>query len=488
VLSGALFTIALAALFFVRSRGIERTAPVIVVEEKGKIVSAKGIVIPLLVKDDGSGLERVIVWVQQSGKAKEVFRTTLPQQEKFAQQIEISPATLGLNQGDVTLIVEATDASIWRNKSSRILSLSVDNDPPRIDVLARSESLTIGELGLAAYRVVDSSLKATGVSLKAKTGGEVRFDGRASKEIDAALNSSDLFLSFFTTSESCPSSASVFATDEGENVSRSAFSLECQQAPKGASHQQVVTAEEILARAEQLIGGGNSWDDALKREIANAKAEEPARGRTAAAAIARFLLTTAREADLEEVGKATRESPSSLRWWRNAARVGVFSERSGFHDTIVLADSQGAVASIRTYGSEMVPVQAGFSVVFSPYRGTVRMSRKLGVLGDVVVIDHGAGLSSVFYSLDGRYVENGASVEEGQQVGRIGDTGFHFSKALRMQFLLAGQPIDPGALLDIQRFYQNVELPLNGVRSKIGVSSNPAGLRRPGWEDGKNLR
>jgi murein DD-endopeptidase MepM/ murein hydrolase activator NlpD len=480
VLSGALFTIALAALFFVRSRGIERTAPTIAIEDKGRILSAKGIVIPLVVKDDGSGIERVVAWVQQSGKVKEVFRATLPQQDKFVQQIEISPTALGLSQGEMMLIVEATDASMWRNKASRIVPLSVDNDPPRIEVIARSESIAVAELGVAAYRVDDASLQSTGVSLGVAGSREVMFEGRLAKEVDPALVVPGVYVSFFVASQSCPSSSSIFAADEGGNLARTPFSLQCQGAARGVSLQQSVATDEILARAEQLIGGGNPWDEALKREIAKAKAEGSARARTAIAAIARFLLTTARESDLEDVAKAARGSLASLRWWRSAARVGVFSQRAGFHDTIALADAQGALASVKTNGVEMVPMQPGFSVVFSPYRGTVRLSRKLGVLGDVVVIDHGAGLSSVFYSLEGRYVENGASVEEGQQVGRIGDSGFHFSKALRMQFLLSGEAIDPGALLDLQRFYQNVELPLNGVRLKTGVSSQPSAVRRPG--------
>jgi hypothetical protein len=479
VVSGALFTVALAALFFVRSRGIERTPPTITIEDKGKILSAKGIVIPLTIKDEGSGIERVVVWVQQSGRAKEVFRTALPQQEKFAQQIEISPAALGLNQGEMMLIVEATDASMWRNKASRVLPLSVDNDPPRIEMIARSESIDVAELGLAAYRVIDSSPQSTGVVLTTAGAREVQFAGRLAKEVDPALAAPGVYVTFFVASASCPSSSSIIASDEGGNLSRAPFSLQCQGPPRGASVQQSVAVGEIVARAEQLVGVGNSWDEALKQEIVKARAEGSARTRAAVAAIARFLLTTAREADFQEVAKASKESSSSLRWWRSAARVGVFAQRAGFHDTIALADAQGALASVKTNGVEMVPMQPGFSVVFSPYRGTVRMSRKLGVLGDVVVIDHGAGLSSVFYSLEGRYVENGAAVEEGQQVGRIGDSGFHFSKALRMQFLLSGEPIDPGTLLDLQRFYQNVELPLNGVRTKTGVGSDAFGVRRP---------
>jgi murein DD-endopeptidase MepM/ murein hydrolase activator NlpD len=470
MLSGALFTIAVAALSFVRSRGIERTPPAILVEEKDRVISTQGIVLPLSVRDDGSGLERVAVWVQQNGKVRQIVRENLRQEKVFQRPIEFSPAELELEPGSVSLIVEASDASIWRNKTQKLLQLSIDNNPPRIDIFARSESVTVGEIGVAAYRITENALRSSGVELRYTKDREELFTAIAARDVDPALNSVGVFVSFFSPSEACPAATSVVATDEGSNVSRVAFSPECRLAGAGKELEQSVSVSEVIRKAEALTAGSGPWAEALRGQVEKAKAAGAKKERASVAAIARFILDTARASDYEEIVKVARPLTTGTRYWRGAARFGVFSPHVNYNDTISFVDSLGHLAKFRPHGVEMTPAQPGFSVVFSPYRGTVRLSKRLGVLGEVVVIDHGAGLSSVFYSLEGRYVEAGLQVDEGQQVGRIGDSGFHFSKALRMQFLIDGKPIDPGVLTDLQRFYANVELPLNSLRSKIGVS------------------
>jgi murein DD-endopeptidase MepM/ murein hydrolase activator NlpD len=471
VLSGALFTVAMAALSFVRSRGIERVPPQIVVEDKVRVISSNGLSFPLSIRDDDSGLERVVVWIQQNGKIKEVLRQSLARDRVFSHSIEITPALIELVPGEVVLIIEATDSSMWRNKAQKLVSFSVDSDPPRIDMLARSEGIRVGEIGVAGYRITETSPQSSGVHLRYAKDEEDKFDGVAAKDIDPEFSAPGVLVSFFTAPLSCPLKSSVEATDQGGNVSRVPISLECSAPSSGAEYQQLVSSQDIIQKAEVLAAGNSSWGEALRAEISRAKTDGSKKEHSAAVTITRFLLDTARSSDYEEVIKVTRSSIAGGRSWRGAARFGVFMQRAGFRDSIVLADGQGTLAKTPIRGVEMLPAQPGFSVVFSPYRGTVRLSRKLGVLGEVVVVDHGAGVSSFFYSLEGRYVEAGAQIDEGQQIGRIGDSGFHFSKALRMQFLLQGVPFDPGVFTDMQRFYANIELPLNGLRSKFGVSS-----------------
>lgn len=472
VLSGALFTVAIAALSFVRSRGIERVPPQIVVEDKGRVISAKGLSFPLRVRDDESGIERVVVWIQQNGKVKEVFRQMLSREKVFNHSLDINEGLVEIVPGDVVLIIEASDGSMWRNKAQKLVPFSIDSESPRIDLFARSEAVSVGEIGVAGYRVTDSSECTTGVHLQYAKEEQDAFAGISGRDIDPAFSSPGVFVALFAAPEKCPLASSLEVTDQGGNVSRLPMAIACKVPSEGNKHQQLVSFQDVIQKAETLAAGESSWGEALKAEIVRAKADQTKKEHSAALTITRFLVDTARLSDYEEVINATRSSISGSRLWRGAARFGVFAPKAGFRDTIVLADGQGALAMVPLRGVEMVSAQPGFSVVFSPYRGTVRLSKKMGVLGEVVVIDHGAGVSSFFYSLEGRYVEAGAQIDEGQQIGRIGDSGFHFSKALRMQFLLQGVPFDPGVLIDMQRFYANIELPLDGLRAKFGISSS----------------
>jgi murein DD-endopeptidase MepM/ murein hydrolase activator NlpD len=62
--------------------------------------------------------------------------------------------------------------------------------------------------------------------------------------------------------------------------------------------------------------------------------------------------------------------------------------------------------------------------VRAPADGIVRLSAGPFLLeGNMVLLDHGAGLVSTYMHLSERLVEDGAKIRQGQLIGRIGTTG-----------------------------------------------------------------
>jgi murein DD-endopeptidase MepM/ murein hydrolase activator NlpD len=81
-------------------------------------------------------------------------------------------------------------------------------------------------------------------------------------------------------------------------------------------------------------------------------------------------------------------------------------------------------------------------------RGKVIYVGKLGLTGNVVVIDHGFGLRSLYAHLSETLVENGAFVEKGQKVGVCGKTGFTKDLNLHFGLYVYDVPVSPYSVMD----------------------------------------
>lgn len=79
--------------------------------------------------------------------------------------------------------------------------------------------------------------------------------------------------------------------------------------------------------------------------------------------------------------------------------------------------------------------------------GTVIYSGWLGGYGNLVVVDHGGGLSTAYAHQSQIAVSNGTAVAQGQVVGYVGSTGYSFGPHLHFEVRVNGQAVDPLAYL-----------------------------------------
>ncbi len=85
---------------------------------------------------------------------------------------------------------------------------------------------------------------------------------------------------------------------------------------------------------------------------------------------------------------------------------------------------------------------AGTPVV-SIGQGTVAFSGWLKGYGNLVILDHGSGYHSLYAHLSGSKVEVGNVLEEGEELGQVGDTGSLKGAYLYFEIRKAGQAVDP---------------------------------------------
>jgi murein DD-endopeptidase MepM/ murein hydrolase activator NlpD len=109
---------------------------------------------------------------------------------------------------------------------------------------------------------------------------------------------------------------------------------------------------------------------------------------------------------------------------RFGIRVSPFTGRRQLHNGIDIAAADGT------------PIQA-------PARGRVTFVGQKGPLGNALVVDHGFGVKTVYGHTKEIFVKTGDTIERGQQIARIGNTGRSTGPHLHYVVEVKGKPQDP---------------------------------------------
>jgi murein DD-endopeptidase MepM/ murein hydrolase activator NlpD len=155
-----------------------------------------------------------------------------------------------------------------------------------------------------------------------------------------------------------------------------------------------------------------------------------------------------RDAELARIVAARAQRTDSAGWsqrfiWPARGRLsGVFGSQRIY---------RGGVAAAYHSGTD-VAAGAG-AVVVSPADGIVTLAPPpmFSLEGNLVIVDHGMGLSSAFLHLGRVSVQPGQVVRQGQPIGTVGATGRATGPHLHWSLVWNGARIDPQAVAGAMR-------------------------------------
>lgn len=359
--------------------------------------------------------------------------------------VTLEARELGLREGKAELRVWAEDAA-WRPVPSReprlAQTFTVDLTPPTVELRAATDYVRHGGTGIAIYRV--KGAVRSGVQV-----GEAFFPGVTGLGPDP-----EVALALFTVPYSAPPEApALVAEDEAGNrrvlggLSRllpARFPTDTldltegflrRKVPELAPTVPVGTAEELLEAFLQVNREG-------RREV---------------------------EARVQAIARQSEPTPfwqGVFRQQPNSKVFANFAEERTYRFDGKVVDTQWHLG-FDLASRRRSPVEAANA-------GKVLFAGPLGIYGNVVILDHGLGLVTLYGHLSEIAVSQGQTVAKAEELGRTGETGLAGGDHLHFSVLVHGVYTTPLEWWDAKWLRDHIDRPLR-----------TAGLDLPGLVPGE---
>jgi murein DD-endopeptidase MepM/ murein hydrolase activator NlpD len=362
----------------------------------------------------------------------------------YAVRIELDPLAQGLPEGRLRLEAWASDHAMasWLDDAVLLAEspLEIDLTPPTIRILSGRQNVRQGGSGVLAWET-EGGVDTSGVRI-----GDLQFQGFA---VDQGPPVRWVALYMLPHDADVAERPRVTAVDPAGN--RRTVPAAAQFRSRDFPSEEIPVSDALilgtvrpLLEAQNLPIPEDPVDAflAVNRDLRE-QSDEQLRRAVAASAPALLLSGAFRQQPGTKVGSRYAEH----RRYRYAGELVDRQDHLGYD-----------LASVRR-----APISAA-------QRGTVVLAGDLGIYGRSVVIDHGLGVSSLYAHLSDVDVTEGDAVEQGQRIGRSGETGLAAGDHLHFSILVGGRHVDPIEWWDPNWVKRQILIPLedNGVEVPLG--------------------
>ncbi|MGR0480991.1 MAG: M23 family metallopeptidase [Candidatus Electronema sp. V4] len=396
---------------------MEFEKPTVAVEKEIKFVGG-AMNLPVLAGDKKSGIRKIAVTVFQNGTAYPLFSREFPRQSWFKQAgpaevreaVEMDAKGLGLKEGAAELAVMVEDFSLKRNSTELRFPVTVDSAPPMIIVEHAQMHLQQGGSGIVVYSaseplarhgVVIDKMFFRGFPLPGK---ERQYVAYIALPWDSAK----------------PEDTRVTGADQAGNQGQTAFSVYFKKAKE--KKDRIEISDGFLQKKMPEFQQHYS-------EIKGTLVEQYL-----------FVNQKARVWNAEKIAEVCRNTAEEQLWqyrflrMPGAGRAGFADQRSYFYKGQEI--DQQTHLGIDIASTERAEIRAS-------NRGRVVFADYLGIYGNMVIIDHGQGLSSLYSHLSRIETSVGKMVEKNEIIGRSGTSGMAAGDHLHFSILVHGIFVTP---------------------------------------------
>jgi murein DD-endopeptidase MepM/ murein hydrolase activator NlpD len=378
--------------------------------------------VQLQATDGKSGIQQVSIILRQNEKEFSLFKKSFPRQAylskagpgEIQETLTLDVQQAGAKEGEATITVSAHDFSLNEglqgNATTHVFPVTIDTKPPRVHIEHAQQYITPGGSGIVVYSTSEPS-ERHGVMLDDSffqgyplPGGKKRFIS---------------YIALPWNSEK-PEQIRVIAEDQSGNEGSSTFSIRFKRAKE--------------KRDRINISGGF-----LNKKIPEFQEAYP---ELAGTNLEKYLFVnnTVRIRNAKKIAAISNNTTSEQLWqdrflrMPGAGRAGFADQRTYYY--------QGEPIDHQTHLGMDIASTARVTLE-AANRGKVIFADYLGIYGNMVMIDHGQGLTSLYSHLSRIVVESGQLVEKGEVIGNSGTTGMAGGDHLHFSMLVHGIFVTP---------------------------------------------
>ena len=395
--------------------------------------------------DSRSGISMVEILLSQGNKSAKVYGKEFSRQGFFGhngpgqlkETITIESGSLGFTDGTAELKVTVRDFSFWNwmagNETVMTYPVTLDTHPPKISILHSTRYVSPGGSGMVVYRISDTA-ENHGLTINGHFN-----PGFPVNEED---NSYVAYFGLNYDTEKIDK-AFVAATDLAGNTGNAAFGLILKKKP--------------LKKDKITIS-----DNFLNRKIPEFAQEYP---QLSGLPVEQFVYVNSkvREENYQSIVKACK-TPSPTRLWHGKFGRMAGSRMAGFAEHRTYYYNNAEIDQQVHLGIDLASTRQ--ANIKAANRGNVVFADYLGIYGNMIILDHGQGIFSLYSHLSQINVAVGELIDKGVVIGLSGNSGMAGGDHLHFSIMVNGIFVTPLEWWDQQWLSLNIEDVLYGRKNR----------------------
>jgi murein DD-endopeptidase MepM/ murein hydrolase activator NlpD len=403
---------------------LEGQKPEIIFEQASPFIG-KSHDFSLSITDPNSGLRKIWVAMIQNGKEVILTEQDFPSAGIFSGgeikskslNIPFEPQEHEFSDGKVILRLAVWDYS-WRgwwqgNQVYLEKNLTIDTQPPEIELISTQHNLSQGGAGLVIYRTSEDC-RLSGVHV-----GDNFFPAHAGYYKDPRIRLAFIGLGY---QQGPGTQIWIEAVDEAQNSAKARVKHYIRK--KVFKNDDIQISDRFLNAKVPEFENSNSldWSGSLVDKFLK---------------INRDL----RKANYQKLSELAQTTDTTKRWNGKFLRMPGAAKQAGFADHRTYKYNGKIIDRQVHLGLDLASVT--HAPVPAANSGVVAFSGPLGIYGKTVLIDHGFGLFSMYAHLNRSDVSKGQEVSKGDILGRTGSTGLAGGDHLHFSILVNNTFVNP---------------------------------------------
>lgn len=398
------------------------------------------------VADKRSGLRKIEVLARQGEKQKELLSKEYPRngywgkigQAEDKLEVLFSAPDLGFKDGDVDITIIARDYSqrgfFAGNKTVLEKKYKLDTLPPKITLIHNEQYVSPGGCGIALYKV-------------SETGGAhgVVINGHLNPGHPVSSDKEDTFIAYFAVPYDAKrlEQSVIQASDAAGNKATVPISPVFQ--PVRFKSDKINISESFLASKipefEQYYPGMKG--DTLEKYI--------------------YVNQNIRVENNAKISEVCSKSDDKQMWTGAFFRM-LGSSKAGYADHRTYMYNGKEIDQQTHLGMDIASLE--HSEVKAANAGKVVFADYLGIYGNMVILDHGQGVFSLYSHLSQINATVGAMVDKLGVIGLTGTTGMAGGDHLHFSMLVNGVFVTPIEWWDPHWIKVTIDDPLKSIKGK----------------------